>query len=729
MNLGETKKYIDEQLSSLGWPVQIDRSGYETIHQYTLGNENRVDQLYYKLVSHGSRRPKREINDEVVRAAIDDLTRMSAILESNHGKPALTNIDLEHDRISIDQLAKALEMTAAPEPMVVERKTAAPNATSKPKVNGAQASARKVAGSAVLPTILIVDDSATMRAVFARALERNFTIVQAADGEEAWSHLLSNNDIELVVTDLMMPKLDGFGLISRIRTDRGSPHLHSLPIIVVTTLEDTKAKHRALVAGANDYINKNTETAELHARVLARYKHAQALKEAEWTQIASRNSKAAATPKPSGTSASMPATNTPPSPKSAASSHAQKSPSPRQDSTARKFVVPETPEPRRFSVDKVSRPGETTSNERSWLISSTGITFTATVAVALIIAAIYYFRDDSEVVDKATDVVRAGASVKGRVEGDPQQQSATNMAPVKPPEPVNGSPRADELQNVDRGVVAKKDNAVPKEQEQSTTPAQDASPKKVPSFRPDKSALPAEPAGSTPKKKLPRRAAPAVVAQAQTPPKELKSESTAPATVSAPAVVAQAQLPKAQTPPETQNTAGIAAGDASFPTPSVAQPSQQSGTDAASSAMPDRMKLDEVFAKTTSTSSSQISQPELATLLKRFVSAYQAGDIEQFLSLFAIDVRTNDRTSKVGLREDYAGLFNTTDMRQMVLGNVTWDVSDNQASGWGNFEVKVRKAGQETIKTFNGSLTFQVEKIGGQVQIKKLYHGQWRAGG
>ncbi len=730
MNLGETKKYIDEQLSSLGWSVQIDRSGYEKIQQHTQGNEDRVTQLYYKLVSLGSQRPKREINGEVVRAAIDDLTRMSAILESPQGKPARNNNNQDHDRLSIDQLAKALEMTAAPE-LKAERKAAASAATTKPRGNGAQASARKATGSAVLPTILIVDDSPTIRAVVTRALERNFTIIQAEDGEEAWSHLLSNNDIELVVTDLMMPKLDGFGLISRIRTDRGSPHLHSLPIIVVTTLEDTNAKLRALVAGANDFITKNTETAELQARVLARYKLAQTLKEAEWKQIASRNSKAAAPPKPANTSESMPARNTPPSPNTAAGSRAQNNPSQGQHSTERKFVVPETPEPVHFSVKKLDRSGATASNGMSRLNSTMGITLTATIVVAIIIAVISYFRAGPEVTDKPTDVVQAGASAESRVERDPQQQSATKMASAEPPATANGSPRADVSQNVARGVVSEKDNAVPKEQEQSTTPAQDASPEKVLSLRSDKSPFPPEPAGPAPKTKLPGRAAPAaapapeVVAQAQTPPQGQNSTGAA----SAPTVMSQTQSAKAQFPSDDQNSSGTAA--APSPIPSVAQSSQQSGTDAASSAMPDRIKSDAVVATIASTSASsrQINQAELTTLLKRFVFVYQAGDIEQFLNLFASDVRTNDRTSKAGLREDYEDLFNTTDMRQMVLGNVTWEVSDNQANGWGNFEVKVRKAGQETIKAFNGSLTFQVEKIGGRLQIKKLYHGQWKAGG
>jgi len=126
--------------------------------------------------------------------------------------------------------------------------------------------------------------------------------------------------------------------------------------------------------------------------------------------------------------------------------------------------------------------------------------------------------------------------------------------------------------------------------------------------------------------------------------------------------------------------------------------------------------------------SKQISQSDLTGVVKRFEFVYEAGDIEQFLRLFDDDVRTNDRYSKDGLREDYEELFKTTDMRKMALGNMTWEARDNHADGWGNFEVSVRKAGEQEIKTYKGSLTFYVEKIDGRVRIKRLYHGQWRAG-
>jgi hypothetical protein len=127
-------------------------------------------------------------------------------------------------------------------------------------------------------------------------------------------------------------------------------------------------------------------------------------------------------------------------------------------------------------------------------------------------------------------------------------------------------------------------------------------------------------------------------------------------------------------------------------------------------------------------SPNKVTQPELSSLLRKFVSVYEAGDIDAFLTLFDDDVRTNDRFSKAGLREDYEGLFKSTTMRQMVLSAVTWEVTDRQATGWGNFEVRVRNVGDEDTKIYKGSLTFHIEKTDGRLRIKRLYHGQWKAG-
>jgi hypothetical protein len=428
--------------------------------------------------------------------------------------------------------------------------------------------------------------------------------------------------------------------------------------------------------------------------------------------------------------------NAPNSPKTAAGASKQNIPSQGQHSTARKFVVPEAPEPVYFTAGKLNRTGATSSSEMDRLSSSTGITFAATLVVVLIIAGIFYFRSDTEVAYKPTDVVQAGASAKGQVEADPQQPSASNATPAEPPEMENALPRADVSKNVSRGAVTEYGTLTPLGVKQPAKPVQKSSPEKTVSLRSDKTVIPSEPAGTAPKTKPPGRVAPAAVpaptgvakaetSQAQTPPREQNPEAAAPVPVPAPAPATASTPAEAQNPVDTASTPS--------PNPSIAQSSQQGDTDALTGALPDRMKLDEVFTSTASTASTsvpsrKISQSELATMLNRFVFVYQAGDIEQFLNLFASDVRTNAQTSKAGLRDDYERLFSTTNLRQMVLGKVTWEVNDNSANGWGNFEVKVRNEGQETIKAFNGSLTFHVEKIDGRLQIKKLYHGQWRAG-
>ena len=131
----------------------------------------------------------------------------------------------------------------------------------------------------------------------------------------------------------------------------------------------------------------------------------------------------------------------------------------------------------------------------------------------------------------------------------------------------------------------------------------------------------------------------------------------------------------------------------------------------------------------TAVSSSRLTKAELSSLIKRFVFVYQAGDLQQFLSLFDDNIRTNDRTTKAGLRQDYEDLFRSTSMRQMVLGDISWDIKDGQAEGAANFEVRVRRVNEQEVRVYQGSLTFQVEKTDGRVRIVRMYHGQWKAQG
>ncbi len=112
--------------------------------------------------------------------------------------------------------------------------------------------------------ILTVDDSASMRALLNHALSTNgFDVVQAEDGVEALEWL-ATHEADVVITDINMPRLDGFGLIERLRG--GSRH-RDRPILVLTTESSDEKKARARAAGATGWIVKPFDTEKLIAAV------------------------------------------------------------------------------------------------------------------------------------------------------------------------------------------------------------------------------------------------------------------------------------------------------------------------------------------------------------------------------------------------------------------------------------------------------------------------------
>jgi hypothetical protein len=193
-------------------------------------------------------------------------------------------------------------------------------------------------------------------------------------------------------------------------------------------------------------------------------------------------------------------------------------------------------------------------------------------------------------------------------------------------------------------------------------------------------------------------------------------------TASAPAP----RRPEAGAAPAVAAAAGAAVAAAATADPATASPVEPSEkTEQVAAALAPRA-VDPAPMAAPRPSPNRISETELTTLLRKFAFTYEAGDIETFVTLFDEDVRTNDRASKAGLREDYESLFRNSINRQMLLGNVSWEISDKQANGWGNFEVRIKRAGDEEVKTYKGSLTFYVEKIDGRLRIKRMYHGQYR---
>ncbi|MFM9829013.1 MAG: response regulator [Sphingomonas sp.] len=113
--------------------------------------------------------------------------------------------------------------------------------------------------------ILTVDDSASMRALLLHALsDQGFAVEQAEDGIAALEWL-ETNDCDIIITDINMPRLDGFGLIEKLRGPGG--RYRDRPILVLTTESSDEKKARARAAGATGWIVKPFDPEKLVAAV------------------------------------------------------------------------------------------------------------------------------------------------------------------------------------------------------------------------------------------------------------------------------------------------------------------------------------------------------------------------------------------------------------------------------------------------------------------------------
>jgi two-component system chemotaxis sensor kinase CheA len=102
-------------------------------------------------------------------------------------------------------------------------------------------------------TILVADDSITTRSLLCNAFEASgYRVRTAVDGDEAL-RLALNEPVDLVVSDVRMPRLDGFGLTARLRAD---PRTSKVPVVLFSSLDSEEDKRRGSASGANAYLTK-----------------------------------------------------------------------------------------------------------------------------------------------------------------------------------------------------------------------------------------------------------------------------------------------------------------------------------------------------------------------------------------------------------------------------------------------------------------------------------------
>lgn len=119
---------------------------------------------------------------------------------------------------------------------------------------------------ATLPRILIVDDSKVVRTSLAQHMRDHYEVREEADGEAAWQTLVLDQSIRAVVSDIQMPKMNGYQLLERLRSSR-LRRLQQMPCILVTGEETEEERGKARGLGASDFLTKSSGASEVLARL------------------------------------------------------------------------------------------------------------------------------------------------------------------------------------------------------------------------------------------------------------------------------------------------------------------------------------------------------------------------------------------------------------------------------------------------------------------------------
>ncbi len=224
------------------------------------------------------------VSDSGVGIAAEELPQLFQRFHRVSGSAARTRegtgigLALVHELVALH----GGSVTVASEPGVGSRFTVTmpsgrPDETSAPEVRPSEVARGEAAGweqdgarpagtaSAPAGAVLVVDDNPDMRAYLTRLLSPVWDVRTTADGEEALRAVAERRP-DVVLTDVMMPRMDGFQLL---RALRGDPATRAVPVIMLTARAGQEASIEGLEAGADDYLAKPFQAAELLARVRA----------------------------------------------------------------------------------------------------------------------------------------------------------------------------------------------------------------------------------------------------------------------------------------------------------------------------------------------------------------------------------------------------------------------------------------------------------------------------
>lgn len=115
-----------------------------------------------------------------------------------------------------------------------------------------------------LYNVLIAEDDPFIRKVLRQTLKDEFTVITKENGIEAVTWLEEGNPVDIVLSDIQMPHMDGKDLL---RTLRASPMFQNLPVIILSTFADSATRISCLNMGADDYIVKPFNPIEVKTKI------------------------------------------------------------------------------------------------------------------------------------------------------------------------------------------------------------------------------------------------------------------------------------------------------------------------------------------------------------------------------------------------------------------------------------------------------------------------------
>lgn len=114
-------------------------------------------------------------------------------------------------------------------------------------------------------TILVADDMMQIRNILRFSLHKEgYNVILANNGKEALKHASGDDSLDLIILDIMMPKLDGYEVIKKLRNSESTKHI---PVIFLTAKAQKKAIVKGIEAGADDYIVKPFKFADLLKKI------------------------------------------------------------------------------------------------------------------------------------------------------------------------------------------------------------------------------------------------------------------------------------------------------------------------------------------------------------------------------------------------------------------------------------------------------------------------------